>query len=195
MVNIFLDYRVDEAGNIAVVINIFTDLRGADVLQLLRELQLHDFSDDLLVNFRRMCLSRTAEDNMVEGMDGIFFRFLLVGACVVDNVGSHNDIEFLRREHLSQATQIRRVRDVDRRVVREQMDIKLVRDGHVYDLAAHQVRLGLFRPGELVDGEEYGESKLLDLLRDLLVGQCERVEGSREERNFVPRHGLHLAAE
>ena len=58
MVNVFLDYRVDEAGNIAVVINIFTDLRGADILQLLRELQLHDFSGDLLVNLRRVCLTR-----------------------------------------------------------------------------------------------------------------------------------------
>ena len=131
MVNVFLDYRVDEAGNIAVVINIFTDLRGADILQLLRELQLLDFSGDLLVNLRRMCLTRAPEDDVVEGMDGILLRILLVGARVVDHVGSHNDIEFFRREHLPQAAQIRRVRDVDRRVVREQMNIKLIRDGHV----------------------------------------------------------------
>ena len=170
MVNVFLDYRVDEAGNIAVVINIFTDLRGADVLQFLRELQLHDFSGDLLVNLRRVCFTRASEDDVVEGMDGILLRILLVGARVVDHVGPHNDIEFFCREHLPQAAQIRRVRDVDRRVVREQMDIKLVRDGHVYDLAAHQVRLGLLRPGELIDGEKYGKAEFLDLLCDLLVG-------------------------
>ena len=88
----------------------------------------------------------------------------------MDHVGSHNDIEFFCREHLPQAAQIRRVRDVDRRVVREQMDIKLVRDGHVYDLAAHQMRLGLLRPGKLINGKKYGKSELLDLLCDLLVG-------------------------
>ena len=170
MVNVFLDYRVDEAGNIAVVINVFTDLRGADILQLLRELQLHDFSGDLLVNLRRMCLTRAPEDDVVEGMDGILLRILLVGARVVDHVGSHNDIEFFRREHLPQAAQIRRVRDVDRRVVREQMNIKLIRDGHVYDLSAHQMRLGLLRPGKLINGKKYGKSELLDLLCDLLVG-------------------------
>ena len=119
MVNVFLDYRIDEAGNIAVVINIFTDLRGADILQLLRELQLHDFSGDLLVNLRRVCLTRAPEDDMVEGMDGILLRILLVGARVVDHVGSHNDIEFFRREHLLQPPQVRRIRDIYRRVVRE----------------------------------------------------------------------------
>ena len=119
MVNIFLDYRVDEAGNIAVVINIFTDLRGADILQLLRELQLHDFPPDLLIYLRWMFFTRAAEDDVVEGMNGILLRLLFIGACVVDHVGSHNDIEFFRREHLLQPPQICRIRDIYRRVVRE----------------------------------------------------------------------------
>ena len=119
MVNIFLNDRIDEARNIAVVINIFTDLRGADILQLLRELQLHDFPPDLLIYLRRMFFTRAAEYDMVEGMDGILFRLLFIGACVVDHVGSHNDIEFFRREHLLQPPQICRIRDIYRRVVRK----------------------------------------------------------------------------
>ena len=90
-----------------------------------------------------MCFSGPSEYDVIEEMDRIFFRLFLIGTCIVDDVRSDHDVEFLIREHFLQSAKVRRVRDIDRRVVREQMHIKFIRDRHVHDLAANQMRLGL----------------------------------------------------
>ena len=97
-----------------------------------------------------------------------------------------HDVEFLIREHFLQSAKVRRVRDIDRRVVREQMHIKFIRDRHVHDLAANQMRLGLLRPGKFVHREKYRKSEFTDLSGDLLVGQGERIEGPRKNATLFP---------
>ena len=195
MVNVLLNNRIDQAGNITVVIDVLSNLCGADIFQLARQLQLHDFSPDLIVDLSRMCFSGPSEYDVIEEMDRIFFRLFLIGTCIVDDVRSDHDVKFLIREHFLQSAKVRRVRDIDRRVVREQMHIKFIRDRHVHDLTANQMRLGLLRPGKFVHREKYRKSEFTDLSGDLLVGQGERIEGPREECHFISRHGLHVTAE
>ena len=79
----------------------------------------------------RRSISRTRRNLRIEEMDRIFFRLFLIGTCIVDDVRSDHDVEFLIREHFLQSAKVRRVRDIDRRVVREQMHIKFIRDRHV----------------------------------------------------------------
>ena len=103
----------------------------------------------------------------------------------MDHVGARHDINLLLRKDLPQPLQIRRIGDIDGDIVGEQMDIKLIGHGHIDDLPAHQMGLGLFRPGKFVNGQEYRIAQLPDPPGDLLVGQSERVKGAREERHLA----------
>lgn len=100
----------------------------------------------------------------------------------MDHVGARHDIDLLLRKDLPQPLQIRRIGDIDGDIVREQMDVKFIGHGHIDDLPAHQMGLGLFRPGKFVNGQEHRIAQLPDPPGDLLVGQSERVKGAREER-------------
>ncbi len=185
MVDILLDHRIDEAGDIPVLINVLPDLSGADVLQALGQLQLLHLSGDAFIDLSRPGVTGPAEDQMVEAMDGIFLWLLFIGAGVMDHVRSRHDIDLLLRKDLPKPLKIRRIGDIDGDIVGKQVDIKLIGHGHIDDLPAHQMGLGLFRPGKLVDGQEHRIAQLPDPSCDLLVGQGERVKGARKKRHLA----------
>ena len=68
MVDILLDHWIDEAGDIPVLVDIFPDPGGADVLQALGKLQLLHLSSDALVDLSRPGVPGPAEDQMIEAM-------------------------------------------------------------------------------------------------------------------------------
>ena len=76
----------------------------------------------------------------------------------------------------------------------EQVHIKLIGHGHADDLPPHQRGLGLFGPGELVDGQKDLEAQVPDLLDDALVAQGEGVKGAGEEGGFFRHVELEGAA-
>ena len=95
MVNVLLINRIDQAGNITVVIDVLSNLCGADIFQLARQLQLHDFSPDLIVDLGRMCFSGPSEYDVIEEMDRIFFRLFLIGTLHRGRIGRHPQCKFL----------------------------------------------------------------------------------------------------
>ena len=89
MVYIFLHHRIDEIGDIPVMIDIFTYFRGADVLQLRGKLQFLHFSCDAIINLSRPGITGAAEDQMIKAVYGVFCRYFFIGAGIMDHVGAY----------------------------------------------------------------------------------------------------------
>ena len=102
-----------------------------------------------------------------------------------NDIRSNNKVELPAREHLLQLLQILRAAGIDGQLVGEQVHVELVRDAHVDDLPADEMRLCPLGPGEFVHGQIHFESHVSDHLRDALVGQSEWVEGAREEGHLA----------
>ena len=115
---------------------------------------------------------------MVHGVDRAVGRRGLIGRGVGHHVGPHRQIQFPVGKDLPQAVQVAGSGQVHRNVVGEEVHVELVRHGHADDLPPHQGGLGLFGPGELVDGEIHLHPQVPDLLDDALVAQGEGVEGA-----------------
>ena len=144
-----------------------------------RQLQLHHLAgDEAVVRLRH---AGAAEDHMVKGVDGVLLRRLPVGGGVGHHVGAHHDGHLPPREGRPQAGQVLGVGDVHREVLREDVDVELIRHGDGGDAPADAVGLGLFGPGELVDGQHHLIAHVPDGLDDALVGQGEGVEGPGEK--------------
>ena len=172
---------VDEVGHVAVGIHRLANAGGADLLQLGRQRQLHHVPGNAgIVGLHRVRLG-AAEDNVVEGVDGIRLGRLLVGRGVDHHVAAHHDGHAAPRERLAQLAQVLRVGDVHREVLREDVNVELVRHGHGYDAAADAVGLGALGPGKFVDGQQHLEAQVADGPDDALVGQGEGVKRAGEE--------------
>ena len=97
------------------------------------------------------------------------------------HVAAHHDGHAAAREGGAQLVEVLRVGDVHREVLRENADVEHVGHGHGGDAPAQAVGLGLFGPGELVNGQQDLEALVADGPDDALVGQGEGVEGAGEE--------------
>ena len=149
VIDVFLHRRVDQIRNIAIQIDIFTDSRRTNVLQMLRKLQLHNLAADLIhhltiVFIVRLDITHASERDMVHRMNRIFNRFLLIRRGIGNDIAADHDIQLFSGKHLSQAFQIRRIGDIDRNIIREQVHMELIRHRHTHDLTADQMRLRLF---------------------------------------------------
>ena len=176
-----LHRRVDEVGDVPVGVHRLADAGGADLLQLGRQRQLHHPSGDAAVIRRLRVRLRAAEHHMVEGVDGIGGDGLFIGRGVEHHVAAHHDGHAAAGEGLPQRPQVVGVGDVHREILREDAHMEHVRHGHGGDAPPQAVGLGLFRPGELVDGQQHLIAQIADGLDDALVGQGEGVEGAGEE--------------
>ena len=87
----------------------------------------------------------------------------------MDDIGAHHDIKLLLAKDLLEPFQISRIRNIDRRLIREQMHVKFIRNRHIYDLAPHQMRLRFLGPGEFIHSEEHGKTHLADFSGNLFV--------------------------
>ena len=68
---------------------------------------------------------RPAEDDMVHLVDGIRGRLGPIGGGVKHHVAPHHHVNLLRWEQLRQPPQVGGVGDVDRNIVREQVNMKI----------------------------------------------------------------------
>ena len=174
VIDIFLHRRVNQVRNISVQIDIFTDSRRTDVLQMLRKLQLHDLAADLIhhltvVFIVRLDIPHASERDVVHRMNRIFDRFLLIRRGIGNDIATDHDIQLFSGKHLSQAFQIRRIGDIDRNIIREQVHMELIRHRHTHNLTADQMRLRLFRPGKFIDRQKYLIAEVANLADNLLV--------------------------
>ena len=178
---------IDEVGDVAVGIHRLADAGGADLLQLGRERQLQHLAGDAAVIRRLGVRLGAAEDHVVEGVDGVRRDGLFVGRGVEHHVAAHHDGHAAAREGGAQLVEVLRVGDVHREVLREDADVEHVGHGHGGDAPAQAVGLGLFGPGELVNGQQDLEALVADGPDDALVGQGEGVEGAGEEGHGAGR--------
>ena len=106
---------------------------------------------------------------MVHRMNRIFNRFLLIRRGIGNDIAADHDIQLFSGKHLSQAFQIRRIGNIDRNLIREQVHMELIRHRHTHDLTADQMRLRLFRPGKFIDRQKHLIAAVADLADNLLV--------------------------
>ena len=130
---------------------------------------------------------------MVHGVDGILLRRLPVRGGVGDHIASHHHIDLAPCKYLLQPSQVRGVCNIHRNVIGEQVDMELVSHRHIDNLTADQVGLRLFGPGELVYSQIDLITQIPDLPHNSLVGEGERVKGSREKGYLFSLLNLHLA--
>ena len=162
---------------------------------MLRKLQLHNLAADLIHHLTvifivRLDIAHTAERDVVHRMNRIFDRFLLIRRGIGNDIAADHDKQLFSGKHLSQAFQIRRVGDIDRNIIWEQVHMELIRHRHAHDLTADQMRLRLFRPGKFIDRQKYLIAEVADLADNLLVRQRKRVKRAREECHLVPLFDL-----
>ena len=136
-----------------------------------------------------------AENDVVKGVDGVLRRGLAVGGRICHHVAAHHNGHLPARESPAQGGEVVRVGDVDREVLREDMDMELVRCGDGGDAAADAVGLGLLRPGELVNSQHDLIAQIPDGLDNALMGEGEGVEGAGEEGHGPGRVEVETAVE
>ena len=141
----FLRHGVDQVRDVAVGVHRLTNAGRADLLQLFGQCQLHDSAVDAAV-VRRAARACAAEDDMVEAVNGIRLGRLAVGGGVRHHVAADHDGDRTPRQRLPQLPQVFRVCDVDRKILRENVDVKLVCHGHRGDLSPDAVGLGALGP-------------------------------------------------
>ena len=114
VIDIVLGDSINQIGNISVMVDIFTDSCGADVLKVCRQFQFHN----RILNHIIRCLvpsalsGFSAENNMRECHNRIFFRFHTIRGSVLHNVTACHHIDFFSREHFTQFFQICRISNI-----------------------------------------------------------------------------------
>ena len=192
-----LGHRVYESGNIPVLIDILPDPGGTHILVEFIQPQMEDLSPDLL--FRGLFLflpgrsirvpvgifpSLPLEYDMVHRMDGIFRRLQPVSRGIFHHIGSHSQVQFLVGKDCLQFPDIFRVGDVHRQVLREGIDVLHIRHGHVHDFPAHEPGLGVFRPGEFIQGQIHCKPHIPDPPGHCFVSAAEGIEGAGVEADL-----------
>ena len=187
VVDVVLHDWVQQVGNIPPHIDVVPDLCGADILVVLFQLQVDDLSRNRvgLTGFFIQILGISREDDVVKRMDGVFARLQPIAGSVLHHVGSHCNVDFLFREQAAQFRQILRIGNVDGNIVRENIKVLFIGDGHGKNFLPQHVRQGLLGPGEFIDGQIYLVAHIPNGGGNGLVPQAERVEGSREERHLL----------
>ena len=78
VINIVLRYRIDQIGNVPVIVDVFTNSGRTDILQMNRQCQFYDPSGNILVGFGQIVLfflpyrrAFPPEHNMIEGMNRV----------------------------------------------------------------------------------------------------------------------------
>ena len=186
--NIVLRDRIDQVGDVSAGVNVFADSGRADILKMLREMQIDDLAADRITCLARggvPPLVRTAfEDDMIQRMNRILPRLHAVAGSVFDDIAARDKIELFAREQLFELRKVCRIGNVDRKIVRKNIDVFFIGDRHAHDLAALQARLRLFGPAEFVERQIDFAAHVADFAGDGLVAETERVEGSREKSHL-----------
>ena len=189
VIDVILYDRIDQTCNVPVLIDIVADLGGTDILQMRRQGQLNDLPTYLgfpflIVPVTCLLLRRafSLEHDMIHHVDGIRFRIVSIRACSFDHITADHHKQFFARKQLPQPADIRRIRDIDRLIIRENVCTDQIRARHVHDLPAVLTRLGVLGPGELVQGQIDLISGVADRGHDTLMPEGERIECTREER-------------
>ena len=86
--------------------------------------------------------------------------------------------------------QITWIGNVDWNLIRENIDMELIRHRHIDDLAADQVRLRLFRPGKLVNSQVHFKALIANLAHDFFVRTRKWIEGARQKGHFRPLNDI-----
>ena len=109
VIDIVLRHRIDQIGNIAIPVDIFTDPGRADIFQIYRQRQLLDLSRHpciILLKFLAILVSGfqrfSSEYQMIHTVYGIFRRLRTVGGCIGDHITSDYHVEFPSRENFPQ---------------------------------------------------------------------------------------------
>ena len=183
-VDVILDHRIHEVGDILVVADVVPDAGGTHILKIRGQLQVQHFA---LEPFRsgapvRPCPLRVAgEEDMGEGVDRILAGLRAVCRRIFHHIAAGDDIDLFPGEACPQPGQVPGIGDVDRHVRREQEYAIQVGDGHDHDLSAHPVGLGVLGPGELIHRQVDVEAHGGDLPDNGLVSKGEGIERPREE--------------
>ena len=175
LVDELLHCRVNQVGDVAVEVDVFTDTGRTDVLQMGRQGQLDHLAGDererraVMLSLVALLAADPPEHDMVHRMDRIRRRSRTIGGGVAHHVAADHNIKLLAGEHPAQAAQVSGVGDVDRHIIREQLDMQLVGNRHADNLPPDQVGLGLFGPGKLVYREVDLEPEVADRPHDPLM--------------------------
>lgn len=139
-IDICLDDGIDKGGNVEILVDGIADARGADILELLRQGKLRYPSAQHRRNRRqrRLLRFRATDDDMVEGGRAARLR-AAVGRSMTNNITARDQTDRAPREASTQCGQILRHGNVDRQIVRKQVGVPLIRNGHPHDLAAQQL--------------------------------------------------------
>ena len=189
LIDIGLDYRIHQHGNIQIFIHIFADSGGGDRLVIGRQGQQHQLAADDV--FQRLGIGirfLPVEDHMVILCRGTG-TVGLVGRGVADHITACRQIQLPAREQSLQQGQIGGDGNIDGNLIGEYIDIPQVCHGHGGDLPAAQLGQRPLAPGEFIDGQIDLEAQGPDLLHDPLMTGGEGVEGAGEEGRR--QHRLH----
>ncbi len=157
-----LGHRVDEIGHVPALIDGLPNAGGADLLQMGGQLQLHHLSGNgaVVVNVPPSLVP--AEDDMIEGVDGILPGLRPVAGGPGHHVAARHDGHLPARESGAERRQILWIGDVHRKILRENGYVEFIRRGQRGQPAADAVRLGLLGPGKLVNGQQHLISQVPD---------------------------------
>ena len=176
-----LGHRVHHVGDVPPLVDGLPDAGGADLLQVGGQGQLRYMAGDAAVVRLRSPLGVAAEENVVKGVDGVLPGVLAVGGGPGHHIAARHDGHLPAGEGPAQIGKVGGVGDVHREILGKDVDVELVGHGQAGDAAADPVGLGLFRPGELVNGQHHLVAQVPDGPDDALVGEGEGVEGAGEE--------------
>ena len=95
-------------------------------------------------------------------------------------------------EQLAELPEIVRVRDVDRDLVREEIDVEIPRDGHVDDLPADEVGLRFLGPGKFIDSQIDFKTHFADRPNNSTVGKRKGIKSSRKNSFYHKKKILRL---
>ena len=190
-IDIFLHHRIDELRNVAPLIEIVAYAGAADILQLGRQRKLNDLAGEafaglavtLLLGF---VLRVALEQNVVEGVNGVFAHRLFVGAGVGDHIAARHQIKLFARKQAAQACKVGLTGKIYRDRAGENVHMEHIGHRHIHDLAADQMRLGVFAPGKFIHSQIHLKAKVADGAHNALVAQSKRIEGAGEKRHLVP---------
>ena len=191
-VYIVLCHRVYQVGNIPVHVDVFSYPRRADVLVVFFKGEIYDFARYGIMGGSLPASSRSAkalllflrsasENNVIEGMYGVLGRLPAVTGGILYYVASRHKEQFSALKEPFQQGQILRICNVYRNVVRENIHVFLVCNGHTEYFSSLQPGLGLLGPAELVKGQINLAAHIPDFPCDSLMAQTERVESARKE--------------
>ena len=189
-INIILCHRVNEVGNIAVIVNVFPNARRTDVLKMRRQFQFNNAAlyggIGIVVPLRAALSAFPPKQDMREGMDGVFLRFFAVRRSVLHHIAPRHHIDLFLRKQSPQLLQIGRVGNVYRNIFREKIDVFLVRNGNIQYLPPHHMRLCFFRPRKFVQRKINHKAHIANFSGNLLMPQRKGVECTGKKRH-TPR--------